>query len=85
MQTHRDVLRLHREAAAKKAPLFVQRSQMLRNIDMFWAHALCNSDVAQYISEYDRELLQHLDSVRSPLARPAHHACKSATLQFAIS
>lgn len=67
MQSHREVLRIHREAQVQKEPLLERRSQLLRNIDMFWAHTLCNSEVAQYISEHDRELLQHLDSVCSPL------------------
>jgi hypothetical protein len=61
-----EIVRITRLTAQKKEPLLQQRAEWLSRVDGFWKRALLNSRLEEHISEWDRNVLEYLETVRSP-------------------
>jgi hypothetical protein len=61
-----EIVRITRLTAQKKEPLLQQRAEWLSRVDGFWKRALLNSRLEEHISESDRNVLEYLETVRSP-------------------
>ena len=60
---------IERKYTERKRALFDARDTECRQIESFWVNALANSDLSQYMTQEDADLLQHLISVRVPLLK----------------